>query len=221
MESLVCGVDEAGRGPVVGPLVLGCAVFDAEGKAMLRDLKVRDSKKLSQSRRVHLEPLIKEVAVEWKVVRVSPVDIDRLRRNMSLNVIEAYKTAEMILSLENTPSKIIIDSADAVAENYARKFASSVQSLNPEYILPEVLSEHKADDNHLEVSAASVLAKVDRDRCIEELKLTYGDFGSGYPSDELTQAFIRDVICSGEVPECVRRSWNTLDRSRQTSICDY
>ncbi|MFH0863412.1 MAG: ribonuclease HII [Candidatus Altiarchaeota archaeon] len=221
MDILVCGVDEAGRGPVVGPLVLGCVLVDGNGAKKLRELKVRDSKKLTPSRREHLEPLIKSIAVEWRVLPISPADIDRLRKSRSLNVIEAQKTAQMIISLENRPSKIIIDAADAVEANYDRKIRESLEAACPGYHIDELVCEHKADDNYVEVSAASVLAKVARDRAIEDLKGEYGEFGSGYPSDPRTQEFVRKIIASGESPDCIRRSWNTMNRHRQTSLGDW
>lgn len=221
MDKLVCGVDEAGRGPVVGPLVLGCVLVDGKGAKKLRELKVRDSKKLTPSRREHLEPLIKSIAIEWRLLHISPADIDRLRKTQSLNVIEAQKTAHMIVSLENRPGKIIIDAADAVEASYDRKIREAIESACPGYIIDELICEHKADDNYVEVSAASVIAKVARDRAIEDLKAEYGEFGSGYPSDPLTQEFVKRIIASGQTPECIRRSWNTMNRCRQTSIGDW
>jgi ribonuclease HII len=221
MDKLVCGIDEAGRGPVVGPLVLGCAVFDQKGSAKLKELKVRDSKKLSPTRREHLEPLIKSLALEWEVLHISPADIDRLRKTISLNVIEAQKTARMIVSLDKTPDRIIIDAADAVEANYDRKIREALEAASPGYVIRELVCEHKADDNYVEVSAASVLAKVARDRAIEELKVELGDFGSGYPSDPLTQVFVKKILHSGDWPDCIRKSWNTMCREKQTSLGDY
>jgi ribonuclease HII len=221
MDELVCGIDEAGRGPVIGPLVLGCALFDAKGARKLKELKVRDSKKLTASRREHLEPLIKSLAGEWKLTYIQPPEIDRLRKTISLNVIEAQKTAQMIISLEKKPSKIIIDAADAVEENYARKIRDAIEAASPGYHIGELVCEHKADDNYIEVSAASVLAKVARDRAIDDLKKELGDFGSGYPSDPLTQEFVKKIIREGEWPTCIRKSWNTMNKCKQTSIGDY
>jgi ribonuclease HII len=221
MKSLVCGVDEAGRGPVIGPLVLGCVVVDSEGAEKLRRLNVRDSKKLTPERREHLEPLIKAIALEWRLEYVSAADIDRLRKTKSLNLIEAERTAVMLMSLESNVSKIIVDAADSVQENYGIRIVESLRSIDPEYAVPEIVSEHKADDRYVEVSAASVLAKVARDRAVEELKTGLGDFGSGYPSDPATQAFIRTLREKGEYPPCVRRSWSTIERGKQSSLSDF
>jgi ribonuclease HII len=220
-EHIVCGIDEAGRGPVIGPLVLACVVVDAKGADKLRKLNVKDSKKLMPARREHLEPLIKALSLEWRTSYITPQDIDRLRKSMSLNLIEAQRTAEMIVTLTKIPSKIIVDAADSVQENYGKRIVESILALNPKYRMPEMVSEHKADDNYVEVSAASVLAKVARDMAIEELKAELGDFGSGYPSDPRTQEFIKGLIASGDIPDCVRRSWNTMDRGKQTSMGEY
>jgi len=217
----VCGIDEAGRGPVIGPLVLACVTVNGKGIEKLVKLEVKDSKRLTPAARAHLEPLIKEVALEWRILRISPAEIDLLRKGASLNLIEAQKTAQMILSLKRKPTVIIVDAADTVEANYHRKLVESINSLNARYEVPHLLAEHKADDNYPPVSAASILAKVERDRCIERLKKKHGNFGSGYPSDELTQNYIRKVVRSGEIPDCVRKSWNTLNRGKQTSMGEY
>ncbi|MFH1721929.1 MAG: ribonuclease HII [Candidatus Altiarchaeota archaeon] len=221
-DVLVCGIDEAGRGPVVGPMAVACAVFDDIGRKKLSELKVRDSKKVSPKRRTELEPQIKEIAIEWNVCLVSPSEIDRLRQKISLNVIEAQKMAELILDLECKPAKIIVDAADSIAEGFKNKILFHLNDESPEFIIPEFISEHKADDKYLEVGAASILAKVERDRQIEILKETLGDFGSGYPADELTKNWLRNIVRNGEsMPDHVRRSWNTINRCKQTSLEEY
>jgi len=221
MTGLVCGIDEAGRGPVIGPLVIGCVVLDDNARKELRKLNVRDSKKVAKSRRESLELKIKDLAIEYRIARIQPNEIDWMRKKESLNMIEARKTAELIMSLENSPHKIIVDAADSVAENYRERIMSCINSINNDFRIPELISEHKADDNYLEVSAASILAKVDRDREIELLKEDLGDFGSGYPSDAITQEFIRECVRSGNLPDCVRKSWNTLNKSKQTSLFEF
>jgi ribonuclease HII len=222
MRELVCGIDEAGRGPVIGPLVIGCVLLDSEGAKKLRQLSVRDSKKVPREKREELEPIIKEAAAEWAIIKISPREIDLLRQKHSLNQIEAMKTAELILSLEFAPSKIIVDAADPDAAEYGRRIASCLTAGNEDFVLPPMVSEHKADDNYVEVSAASILAKVERDRDIEKLRALHGNLGSGYPSDEVTAKFLKDLIKSGcELPDYVRRSWNTVERSKQSTLFDF
>ncbi len=221
MNKLSAGIDEAGRGPVIGPMIMGCVVLDEDGKSELRALKVRDSKKIAAKKRAILEPKIKEIAVEWKLVTVSASEIDRMRKQHSLNMIEAMKIAQMITELKNMPSKILVDAADSVAENYTQRIIECITRGNEEFRLPEIISEHKADDKYVEVGAASILAKVMRDREIEKLKEIYGEIGSGYPADELTKKFIQKASRENNFPECVRLSWNTVSKSKQTSLFEF
>jgi len=209
------------KGPVIGPLVIGCVILDDDGREELRKLNVRDSKKVARSRRESLEVRIKDLAVEYRIAKIQANEIDWLRKKDSLNLIEARKIAELIMSLENSPHRVIVDAVDTVAENYKTRIMQCINSINDDFRIPELISEHKADDNYLEVSAASILAKVERDREIELLKEELGEFGSGYPSDAVTQEFIRRIVREGNLPPCIRRSWNTLDKSKQTSLWEF
>jgi len=177
MNETFCGIDEAGRGPVIGPMVLACAVFDKEGMKRLAEIKVRDSKKLSPAKRTYLEPLVKQTALEYGLAVVSAGEIDLLRKRKSLNVIEAMKVAQLICSLKNTPGRIVVDAADTVAENYRTSIIKCAAEINCKFNMPNLISEHKADDNYLEVGAASILAKVERDRLMVEWDLVYPQYG--------------------------------------------
>lgn len=219
--ALYCGIDEAGRGPVIGPLVMAAVVLDEAGRKKLRELNVRDSKKIAESRRNTLEAEIKAVAVEWGIKELSPAQIDHLRKEASLNVIEAKMAAELILSLDTVPHKVFLDSPDNIPEDYTEKIISFINQLHADYKIPHIVSENKAEDKYVEVGAASVLAKVERDRVIEGLKAEMGEFGSGYPSDPVTAEFVRKMVQNGELSHHVRRSWNTLDKSRQRKLDDW
>jgi len=222
---ITAGIDEAGRGPVIGPLIIGCVVLDENGRKNLKKLNVRDSKKVTPLRRAYLEPKIKENAIEWSLIEISPREIDILRKRHSLNAIEAVKVAEIILSLKNIPEIIYLDAVDNNAHDYGNRIInilkSSNKSLDEDFIIPEIVSEHKADDRYIEVAAASILAKVERDRIIRDIRDKYGDFGSGYPSDERTRVFIRKLIRDGKLPEFVRRSWNTLNKGKQMRLNEF
>ncbi|MFH1125890.1 MAG: ribonuclease HII [Candidatus Altiarchaeota archaeon] len=221
MFEITCGIDEAGRGPVIGPMVLGCAVFDRKGVEKLSELKVRDSKKVSPARRRYLEPFIKKIALEYKIVCVSASEIDLLRRRKTLNEIEAMKMAELICSLKAKPNRIIVDAADSVAENYRTKVIFYIKESGKNFKIPEIVSEHKADDKYIEVGAASILAKVERDRQVDALKEKHGDFGSGYPSDETTKKYIQKIVREGNMPGFVRRSWSTVNKVKQKKLGEY
>jgi len=220
-KELVCGIDEAGRGPVIGPLVIGCVVIDSTGREELKKLNVRDSKKVAASRRKSLEPLIKNIAIEWKLIHIKPSEIDHLRKKHSLNAVEAMKIADLILSLKNKSHRIIIDSVDNIPDDYKKRIIKYIKLKNPDYEIPEIISENKADNNYIEVGAASIIAKVERDREIENLKQRHGNFGSGYPADEITKKYIKEMVKNGDFPHFVRRSWNTLNKTKQRKLDEF
>ncbi len=210
------------KGPVIGPMVIACAVFDNRGKQKLKKLGVRDSKKILPQKREELEEEIKELALEWNLVKLYPPDIDRLREKFSLNLVEAIHISELILSLECQPDKVIVDSPDSIEENFKGKIIGYLLAHNHQ--IPKIISENKADDKYLEVGAASILAKVERDREIKELGKKHGlNIGSGYPSDEVTQKVIKKLLKEKNLPKYVRKSWGTVKRKRkkQKRLLDY
>jgi ribonuclease HII len=216
---LVCGIDEAGRGPVIGPMSICSVILDESGAKEVKDMGVRDSKRLSAAKRESMEPRIKELALEWKLAMILPSEIDLLRKRMSLNQMEAEKMAFLIESHSMRPEKVIVDAADSVAENFGERIRIILKT-NGSHI-PLIVSEHKADDRYIEVSAASVIAKVARDRAIEQLRAEYGEIGSGYPSDEVTMEYVRKAVRAGDIPHFVRKSWISVKRSNQTSLGEF
>jgi ribonuclease HII len=202
-------------------MVIACAVFDDLGREELLSMNVRDSKKVSRARREALEPAIKDIALEWGVRAVSPSQIDSMRKEVSLNLIEAMKAADLISCLKCLPSRVIVDAADPVESNFAKHIIEHLKSAYPDFCAPEIISKHRADDDYIEVSAASILAKVERDRRIEALKEQFGNFGSGYPSDEVTQKYVKGLLVNRQMPEIVRKSWSTVTRAQQTSLDDF
>lgn len=210
-----CGVDEAGRGPVIGPMVVAgvCASRDA-----LIRLGVKDSKKLSPKRREKLAKEIREVASQIVVLVVEPEEIDALRREMSLNEIEVELFARIISKMKDRV--IYVDAADVDEERFAREIVARVEKD------VEIISKHRADSLFPEVSAASIIAKVERDRRIEELKKEIGDFGSGYPADERTKEYLKEYFKKhGDLPPHVRRSWKSarrfLNKKGQSNLGDF
>ena len=202
---LIAGIDEAGRGPVIGPMVLACVVIDSKDEGKLRREGVKDSKELSPKKRETLYGWIKEIAKESACIEVSAREIDELRKGISLNEIEARKIAEMINGLELQADVVYVDAPDPIAE----KFAKRIHGYGVE---GRIVSRHRADSTYPVCSAASVLAKVVRDRRVKELASVYGRIGSGYPNDPVTVQFLESCLDDGGYPEIVRHSWATASR---------
>lgn len=213
---MIVGVDEAGRGPVIGPLVVaGVAV---ESDIRLRQLNVRDSKKLSAERREALAPEIEKLT-KYEVVVIPAERIDVMRAEMSLNDFEAKLFAEVIRRLH--PETAYVDAADVDEIEFKR-------SVRRELAFDvEIVSQHNADELFPVVSAASILAKVCRDREMRAIEAAIGvPVGSGYPSDSETIAFLEQWIrARGTLPPHTRASWDTARRllaeSRNRKLDDF
>ncbi|MEM1566526.1 MAG: ribonuclease HII [Candidatus Bathyarchaeia archaeon] len=208
---LVAGVDDAGRGSVIGPLVIAGVLVDSEDLPKLVQLGVKDSKLLSPSRREALAVEIKRIAKKHYIVKLSPAEIDKVvergRKLHRLNWLEAQAMAKVIELLR--PDIAYVDASDVLEE----RFKQQILEFLPFKI--EVVSEHKADRKYPVVSAASIIAKVERDREIAELKAKYGDFGCGYPTDPKTMEFLRRCLKTfKDYPEFVRKSWKPAKKVR-------
>ncbi|MEM2092368.1 MAG: ribonuclease HII [Candidatus Bathyarchaeia archaeon] len=203
----LCGIDDAGRGPVIGPLVIAGVLIDEERLPNLIRLGVRDSKTLSPRRREYLAGEILKIVEDYRVVKVPPSEIDRVvehgRRLNRLNRLEARIMASIIRDLK--PDIAYVDASDILPERFSQHIAEELP------FTVKIVSEHKADKTYPIVSAASIVAKVERDREIESLKQIYGDFGSGYAADPKTISFLKRWIEEhGSYPDFVRKSWKTV-----------
>jgi len=202
---MICGVDEAGRGPVVGPLVIAGVNFRDE--SIIMRLKVKDSKKLSPQRREFLAKKIKEIASNYEILIISAKDIDDMRKVMTLNEIEVNAFTKAIKKLK--PETCYVDSADVNEKRFARDILAGLS------FKPDIISKHKADDIYPVVSAASILAKTRRDEEVQKIadeleKKLNLPLGSGYPADPITQKFLRQwVKIYGKLPPHTRHSWKT------------
>lgn len=207
----ICGVDEAGKGPVIGPLVIaGVCCGEAEIEK-LKELGIRDSKRLSPSKREELAGMIKKLA-QVKVRVISSEELNNLMEAKTINEILLEEFASIISSLK--PDIAYIDCFDVNPE----RLSSGLNKLCG----IEIVAEHSADSKYIIVAAASIIAKVVRDDIIEELKKEMGDFGSGYASDERTRKFIRDYMKEkGNFPPHVRKKWKTLGKLSQMSFSDF
>ena len=214
---MLCGVDEAGRGSVMGPLVVG--VVYAGDDSALKAIGVKDSKKLTPKRREAMYDEILSAADHWCTVIISSEEIDEQRKRLSLNEIELNMFAE-------GTSKWKADSvyADCPDVNESA-FSLRLSALLGNDV--EVIARHKADDTYPIVSAASIVAKVTRDRMMEDIHREFGtDVGSGYPSDHYTMDFIHDWIAkNGKAPPHVRTSWEPvremLSQRKVTRLDDW
>ena len=209
---LIAGVDEAGRGCLIGPLVIAGVAFEKEVIPQLSELGVRDSKKLTPKRRGEIADSINDLAIGVSYFELQPRSIDLVVfRNVKLrklNYVEAMVMAKVIRELR--PDEAYVDACDVNAERYG-KIISKVLGHKL-----KVVSEHRADSTYLVVSAASILAKVRRDAIVFKLRDSYGDFNSGYPSDGKTITWLEQWFHDhGECPDCVRASWKPVKNTRE------
>lgn len=206
---LIAGVDDAGRGAVVGPLVIAGVLLKEEDLPTLKELGVKDSKLLSPHRREVLAVEIKKIVQKHCVEKLQPREIDVVvnsgRKLHKLNWLEAQTMARVIEALR--PDMVYVDASDVLEE----RFKQHILECLPFRV--DIVSEHKADRNYVAVSAASIIAKVERDREIALLAEVYGDFGSGYPSDPRTMSFLERLMQTSEdYPEYIRKSWKPAKR---------
>ena len=202
------GIDEAGKGPVIGSMfVAGVLNFDGLG-----EIGVKDSKKLSPKKREYLAELIEE-ATEVHVVEMTASEIDEGRKKHTLNVIMVKLFSDVLLHFQ--PDLAFVDAADVNPNRFAANLRSIYERERGEGREIEIISESKADERYPLVSAASIIAKVHRDRSIRQLELEIGvEIGSGYPADPKTIQFLNDVLKEeGSIPTYVRQSWKTVKRT--------
>jgi ribonuclease HII len=209
---MICGVDEAGKGPVVGPLVVAAvAVNNAKDIA---NLGIKDSKQLTQRKRKELANLIKE-KFNFAVEIIEPKIVDEYRRRNKLNELNREAFERLISKLD--PNVAYVDAADVNEKRFGSQIKASLTNKKD----TDVISMHKADVKIEVVAAASIIAKETRENEIEKLKDKIGDFGSGYPSDERTIKFLKSFYAdNGKWPTGTRESWKTLERIRPVKTLD-
>lgn len=204
----VLGIDEAGRGPVIGSMFVGGFMVDEEDLEDIEDLGVKDSKKLSDRKRENLAEQLRDKG-EVILKEIEASEIDELREVMTLNEIEIQAFIDVIE--QSDADKIVLDLPEPNAERFVNKLKAE---LPEKYAEREFVAEHGADDEYPIVSAASIIAKSARETHVDELKQKYGyDFKSGYPHDQPTRDFLKDYLEEhGELPLETRRSWSTADK---------
>ena len=199
------GVDEAGKGPVIGSMFVA-GVLNFEG---LENLGVKDSKRLSPAKREYLAKRI-EAATEFYVVEMTAGEIDERRKTHTMNEIMVERFSDVIVHFQ--PDKAIVDAADVKPERFAANLRANYEKAGGREI--EIVSEFKADDRYPLVSAASIVAKVHRDRSVRAIEAKFGvEIGSGYPADPKTIQFLKGVLKEIEfdaIPSYIRKSWKTV-----------
>ena len=202
----ILGIDEAGRGSVLGPLVIAGVIIPEKMNKVLERMGVKDSKKLTPNRRVILSRKLKKM-FEYEVTVISARQIDEMRaEGINLNDIEKNAMRDLIIKMN--PEKAIVDAVDVKAERFQENLCESTGI--------DVTAEHKADDKYVQVSAASIIAKAERDAQISEINKEFikmGGIGSGYPSDPKTKEFLTNYTYD-EMPDFVRRSWATVAKMK-------
>ncbi len=212
---MFCGVDEAGKGSVLGPMVVAAVGISSDG--ILADLGVKDSKLLTAKERERMYTIIRKKC-RVAIVKLDAQEIDAVRRDMTLNAAVARAHAQVITKL--SPACAYVDACDVNTFRYAEMVKNHLERPC------EIVSEHHADEKFPVVSAASIIAKVTRDRAIAILAKKYGDIGSGYPADPVTIRFLNAYIDEHRIPPPIaRKSWKTvsaiLAKKTQSSLGDF
>jgi len=198
---LICGVDEAGRGSLLGPLVIAGVSLKRSKIKKLSSMGIRDSKKLTPAARERLYKKIIEYADDYYIARINPKTIDRSVKKHQLNLLEAKYMAKVISKLK--PNISYVDSCDVNPKRFGKEIDKMAKK-------GKIRSYHHADSRFVIVSAASIVAKVNRDKAIAKLRKKH-DLGSGYPSDKKTINFVSDYISDKkEIPSFVRKSWKPV-----------
>jgi len=201
----ICGIDEAGRGPVIGPMVIGAAVISMDNENLLKDLKVKDSKQLTRNQRDELYPKVKEVCETFTEILTAEM-IDSARKDLiNLNRLEELTMIKLIDKVKKI-HKDCVFYLDCPDVNNIR-FGNIIGQITN----AEIIAEHKADDKYPIVSAASIIAKVDRDNEIDKIKKELNvELGSGYPSDPTTKKALEQMIKNKS--KYIRYSWETTQK---------
>ena len=205
----IAGVDDAGRGAILGPLVIAGVYVKEDKLEHLINIGVRDSKLLSPNRRNDLYHQIMNIGDGVSVVKLKPEQIDdyvlKGKKYKRLNYLEALSMAKVIDSLD--AGMVYVDASDVNVERFKQDILGASQRR------VEIVSVHHADRIYPIVSAASIIAKVTRDKEIFDLSQKFGNIGSGYPADDVTTRFLRQWIKKhGDMPPFARRSWKTVKR---------
>jgi len=206
---LICGIDEAGRGPLIGPMVMVGVLIDDVDEVLLKKIGVKDSKMVPQHKRVIMAEEIKKVVKDYSIIKSEAKEIDETleSEDSNLNWLEADKTIEILAKLK--PEIAYIDCPSTNINAYKMYLENGLRNKGIEKM--KLVVEHKADETYPVSSAASIIAKVVREQSIEDIKKKINkNFGSGYPSDPFTKAFLEKYW--DKYPEIFRKSWSSYKK---------
>ncbi len=215
---LICGIDEAGRGSVIGPLVIAGINIKNSDIKKLEEIGVRDSKALTRKKRIFLFDQILNISEFICIYKIDCKTIDKNVYQRQLNKLEGGVMSRIIKYL--AADIAYVDSCDVNITKYTRYLKSNLDFKNN----TSIIAMHKADRINPAVSAASIIAKVTRDREIQILEESFQNIGSGYPSDKKTMSFINNWIKEyKEFPDFVRKSWRPIREitCKQSKIYDF
>jgi len=219
MSTFQIGADEAGKGPVLGPMVAAAVRTEVEEL----DDGIADSKTLSANRRESLAAELRaSESIEIGVGIIEPREIDDPQTDMNQLTVDAQVRA--IRAVATDGDRVIVDAGDVSASRFGRRVTDGLAT---EGHTVEITAEHGADDSHALAAAASIIAKVERDRRMAAIGKAYDQpVGSGYPSDRTTRTFLTAYVeTNGELPDCARRSWSTcadlLAAAEQSALADF
>ena len=212
---MIIGVDEAGRGCIIGPMVICAAAINPLEEYKLKELGVKDSKKLSPHQREGLYGKVGRLT-KYTTVKITAEELNELMDHKNLNEIEAMKIAHAIDTLGIRDATVYVDSPDNVPAKFAKRIEKYLKTR------VKIISENKADDTYVIVGAASIIAKVTRDREIEKIKKETGiEFNSGYTSDPVTQKYVARRKDYPQLAKYLRTRWSTLRVEKQRKLSEF
>ncbi|MBI2449486.1 ribonuclease HII [Candidatus Pacearchaeota archaeon] len=229
---LMLGIDDAGRGPVIGPMVMAGCLINERIEDEFKKLRVRDSKLVPPKRREELASIIRKKALNYEIFTIPPDEIDDklTKKRVNLNKIEALYAAEIVNRLNKSIEHmhVIVDCPSNNITSWRNYLLTHIK--NKENL--SLICAHKADRDYVAVSAASILAKSTREKEVRRLKVVlkkefniHDDFGSGYPSDPLTEAFLKKYFNVLKGEGIFRESWATWKnhhaKTEQRRLLDF
>uniref|UniRef100_A0A7N0V9B4 Ribonuclease n=1 Tax=Kalanchoe fedtschenkoi TaxID=63787 RepID=A0A7N0V9B4_KALFE len=214
-EPCIMGIDEAGRGPVLGPMVYGCLYCARSYQDTLSTLQFADSKTLKEEKREELYEILKaERAIGWAVDVIDPRELSaKMLKKEKINLNQISHTSAMGLVSTVLGRGVLLTEVyvDTVGDPEKYRIRLSEKFPDIKFVVAK-----KADSLYPVVSGASIVAKVTRDRALKEWVMDetcesmHRSFGSGYPGDPETKAWLEDhKHALFGFPTLVRFSWGT------------